>query len=87
MKQAEFESLMFVEVADRAAVEPPPQPGTLTYYGRPWTQLRDEMVASGAMTVEGLPADRVAVFYRVTKSADEGTLSTLRSLFGGRSSS
>jgi hypothetical protein len=46
-------------------VGPPEQVPPLhpAYYGRPWTQLRDEMVASGAKTVKELKPRRIAVFY------------------------
>ena len=87
MKQAEFESLLFVEVADRAAAEPAPPPGKPKHYGRPWAQLRDEMVASGAKTVQELPASRILVFYQLTRPANGGVLSTLRRFFGGTSAS
>ena len=87
MKQAEFESLLFVDVADRAASERTPQPGEAKYYRRPWLQLRDEMVASGAKTVAELRADRIVAFYQSTSAADRGLLATLRNLFGGTPSS
>lgn len=83
MRQAEFESLLFVEVADRAATEPAPSANEGTYGGRPWTRLRDEMLGSGAKTVEELRADRIAAFYKATNRADRGVLSSLRGLFGG----
>lgn len=86
MTQAEFESLLFIEVADRAAAEPPPPPGEPKYYGRPWLQLRDEMVASGAETVAALPAKRIAVFYQATRPANGGVKKMLKGLFGGPSS-
>jgi hypothetical protein len=87
MKQAEFEALLFVDVADRAATEPPTQHGKPKHYGRPWTQLRDEMVASGAKTVQELPSNRILVFYQLTRPANGGALSTLRRFFGGTSAS
>jgi hypothetical protein len=67
MKRAEFESLLFVEVADRAVAEPTPPPGTDKYYRRPWLQLRDEMVAGGALTVADLRGDRIVAFYHATQ--------------------
>lgn len=86
MKQAEFESLLFVDVADRAAAEPTPPPGTDKYYRRPWLQLRDEMVASGAETVANLRADRIVAFYHSTQPANIGVKSIFTGLFSGRSS-
>jgi hypothetical protein len=87
MNQAEFESLLFVDVADMAATEPTPQPGEAKYHRRPWLQLRDEMLASGAKTVAELRADRIAAFYQSTRAADQGLLRALRGLFGGTPSS
>ena len=87
MNQAEFESLLFVDVADMAATEPTPQPGEAKYHRRPWLQLREEMLASGAKSVAELRADRVVAFYQLTRAADRGLLSSLRSLFGGTPSS
>jgi hypothetical protein len=84
--QADFESLLFIDVADRAAVESPPPHGKPKYYGRPWLQLRDEMVASGARTVAELPAKRIAVLYHATRPRHGGAQRVLRGLFGGASS-
>jgi hypothetical protein len=87
MKPEEFEALLFIEVADRAATEPPPEHGKPKHYGRPWTQLRDEMVASGAKTVHELSSSRILVFYQLTRPANGGALSSLRRFFGGASAS
>ena len=87
MNQAEFESLLFVDVADMAATEPTPQPDEAKYHRRPWLQLRDEMVDSGARTVGELRADRIRAFYRATSVADRGLLGSLRRAFGGTPSS
>jgi hypothetical protein len=87
MKQAEFKSLLFVDVVDRAAAEPASPPGESKYYRRPWLQLRDEMVDSGARTVGELRADRIRAFYRATSVADRGLLGSLRRAFGGTPSS
>lgn len=81
MTQREFESLMFVDVERRAAAEAGPQPGKPKYYGRPWTQLREEMVASGAKTVGELSTNRVAVYYHSTKPGDRSAVHRLRRLF------
>jgi hypothetical protein len=81
MRQAEFESLLFVDVEEHAAAERIPPEGKQKYFGRPWTQLRDEMLASGAMSVAELPANLIAGFYRSTKSADGGVVSAFRGLF------
>jgi hypothetical protein len=86
MNQAEFKSLLIIDVADRAAAEPPAPPEESKYYRRPWLQLRDEMVASGAKTVAELRADRIAALYRATNASDRGPLSPIRRLFGGRPS-
>ena len=86
MTQAEFESLLFIDVADRAAAESSPPHGKPKYYGRPWLQLRDEMVASGARTVADLPAKRIAVFYYATRPGNGSAKRMLRGLFGGPSS-
>ena len=37
------------------------------YYDRPWSQLRDEMVARKVQKVSQLPPDRVKVYRRTTK--------------------
>lgn len=81
MKQAEFESLLLVEVADRAAAEPDPPPGTDKCYGRPWLQLRDEMVACGAQTVAELRPDRITAFYYSTNPPVAGPLNAVKGLF------
>jgi hypothetical protein len=83
MKQSEFESLLFIEVADRAAAEPTPPPGADKYDRRPWLQLRDEMVANNAHTVGELRADRIVAFYHCTNSVTGGLLSAIRGLFEG----
>ena len=85
MTQAEFESLLFIDVADRAAAESSPPHGKPKYYGRPWLQLRDEMMASRAQTVAELPAKRIAAFYHATRPANGGKR-VLGRLFGGPSS-
>jgi hypothetical protein len=71
VKLAEFESLLFVDVEERAAGEPTPAEDKPRYYGRPWSQLRDSMLAGGAKTVSELPEPAVAAFYRSTKSGAE----------------
>jgi len=86
MKQAEFESLLFVDVADRAAAEPVPAPGTDKYYRRPWLRLGDEMVAGGAETVAELRAAQIVALYHSTQPANTGVKSTFKGLFSGRSS-
>jgi hypothetical protein len=79
MRQMEFTSLLFVDVEERAAAEAGcPLPGKPAYYGRPWTQLRDEMVVSGAKSVAELSASRIAVFYHSTKVARGGLLLRMR---------
>ena len=83
MKQAEFESLMFIDVEERAAAEPAPEVGKPKYHGRPWTRLRDEMLASGSPTVADLPAKQIALFYRATKSTEGSVMSAFRGLFNG----
>jgi hypothetical protein len=83
MKLADFESLLFVDVEERAAAEPTPQPGHAKYHGRPWTRLRDEMVVNGSMTVADLPSGQIKLFYRSTKSGDEGGKAFSQRLFGG----
>ena len=85
MRQAEFESLLFVDVEKRAATEPAPAAGEPRYYGRPWTRVRDEMLATGSLTVGDLPRRDIARFYRTTNSEDNGggVMSALRGLFGG----
>jgi hypothetical protein len=79
MKRAEFEALLFVEVADRARDESAFARGDR---GRPWTQLRDEMLASGAKTVEELRAEKIASFYKSTNAAEGGVLAAFKGLFG-----
>ncbi|HET8752092.1 MAG TPA: hypothetical protein VFM43_06155 [Gaiellaceae bacterium] len=79
MKRAEFESLLFVEVADRARDE---SASARSDRGRPWTQLRDEMLASGAKTVEELRAERIATFYKSTNATEGGVLAAFKGLFG-----
>jgi hypothetical protein len=85
VKQAEFKSLLFVDVADRAASERAPAPGGSTYEGRPWSRLRDEMLAGGAESVGELRSSEVVVFYHLTQSASGGVLSAFRNLFEGSS--
>jgi hypothetical protein len=83
MKRAAFESLLFVDVEDRAAPEPAPQPAQPRYFGRPWSQLRDEMIAKGASTVAELPAKTIESFYRSTESVNSAT-SIFKGLFSGK---
>ncbi|MFZ0341692.1 MAG: hypothetical protein WAL31_05105 [Gaiellaceae bacterium] len=85
-RQTDFESLMFVNVEERARAEAGPSQGKPKYYGRPWTQLRDEMLASGARTVGELSTSRVAVYYHSTRSAQRGVVDSLKRLFGTASS-
>ena len=73
----EFESLLFVDVEERAAGEPVPPEDKPRYHGRPWSQMRDAMLAGGAATVAELPASAVAAFYRSTSSAG-GVMSAFR---------
>ena len=77
---------MFVDVEERAGAEAGPPQGKPKYYGRPWTQLRDEMLASGARTVGELSANRVAVYYHSTRSAYGSVIDSLKRLFGTTSS-
>ncbi len=56
------------------------------YYGRPWLQLRDEMIASEAKTVAELRADRIVAFYHSTNPPRRGLLTALRDLFVSTSS-
>ena len=79
----DFESLLFVDVEERAALEPTAPEGAPRYFGRPWTELRDEMLSRGASTIEELPADRVAAFYRSTKSGGGSVTALVKGLFGG----
>jgi hypothetical protein len=81
MHKADFESLLFVDVEERAAAERTPPEGKPRYHGRPWTQLRDQMLASGAMSVGELPERTIAAFYRSTGSVDRGVMSALKELF------
>jgi hypothetical protein len=81
-RQTDFESLMFVEVEERAAAEAGPPQEKPKYYGRPWTQLRDEMLASGARTVGELSSNRVALYYHSTRSAQSSVVDSLKRLFG-----
>jgi hypothetical protein len=83
MKRAAFESLLFVDVEDRAAAEHAPQPGKPKYFGRPWSHLRDEMIAKGASTVGVLPAKSIESFYRSTESVNSAT-SIFKGLFSGK---
>jgi hypothetical protein len=83
MQRVDFESLLFIDVEERAGAEPAPQPGHPKYHGRPWTRLRDEMVATGSRTVAELPPSKVRLSYRSTRSGDEGGTKFLRRLFGG----
>jgi hypothetical protein len=85
-RQTDFESLMFVEVEERATGEAGPPQEKPKYYGRPWTQLRDEMLASGARTVGELSTNRVAVYYQSTSSAYGSVIGSLKRLFGTASS-
>ena len=83
MRQPEFEALLFVDVEKRAGTEPAPAAGEPRYHGRPWTRVRDEMLATGSLTVGDLPPREVARFYRALASEDTGFMSALRGLFGG----
>jgi hypothetical protein len=85
-RQTDFEALMFVDVEERAGGEAGPPQGEPRYYGRPWTQLRDEMLASGARTVGELSTNRVAVHYQSTRSAYGGVIDSLKRLLGTPSS-
>ena len=82
MQPAEFESLLFVDVQERAAAERTPPEGRPKYHGRPWTQLRDQMLASGARSVGELPERAIAAFYSSTGSVDRGVMGALKELFG-----
>jgi hypothetical protein len=81
MHKADFESLLFVDVEERAAAEHTPPEGKPRHAGRPWTQLRDQMLASGSMSVAELPERMIATFYRSTGSVDRGVMSALKELF------
>jgi hypothetical protein len=85
MKQEEFESLLFIDVADRAAAEPAPPPDADKYYRRPWLQLRDEMIATDAKTVAELRADRIVAYYHSVNARGSGLLTALRDLLGSSS--
>ena len=82
VKRAEFESSLFVDVEERAAGEPGPPEDQPRYHGRPWSKLRDAMLAGGATTVSELPAHAIATFYRSTKAAG-GVMSAFKDLFDG----
>jgi hypothetical protein len=86
MEQAEFEALLFINVADRAAKEPASPTGKPKYYGRPWLQLRDEMVAGDALTVADLPPRRITAFYRSTGSSQEDATGIFQRLSGSAQS-
>lgn len=66
VKNAEFRTLTIAEVRERADAEPPAEADKPEYFGRPWSQLRDEM--GDAETVGELPNDRVEVFFHSTGS-------------------
>jgi hypothetical protein len=82
MQQAEFESLLFVDVEENAAAERTPAEGGAKYDRRPWTELRDRMLASGALSVAELPERTIEGFYRSTGSANRGMVNALKGLFG-----
>ncbi len=82
MKRAAFESLLFVDVEEKAATEPAPHRDKPKYDGRPWSHLRDEMVARGSTTVADLPAKQIESFYRSTQSAQRAK-SKFMGLFSG----
>ena len=84
MKRAAFESLLFVDVEDKAATEPAPQLGQPKYEGRPWSHLRDEMIAKGSTRVAELPTNQIESFYGSTQSAQRSK-SMFRGLFSGNS--
>jgi hypothetical protein len=77
---------MFVDVEERAGAEAGPLQGKPRYYGRPWSQLRDEMVASGARTVGELSTNRVAVYYHSTRIPYGSVIYALKRIFGAISS-
>jgi hypothetical protein len=83
MKRADFDSLLFVDVEDHAAREPAPREDAPKYDGRPWSRLRDTMLAGGATTVAELPEATVTTFYRSTGSGDGGVMAAVKGLFGG----
>lgn len=83
MRRAEFESLLFVDVEERATAEPVPQHGEPQYHGRPWTRLRDEMLATGSETITALPANKIELSYRSTNSLDRSVTRFFRHVFGG----
>jgi hypothetical protein len=85
MKRPAFESLLFVDVEDRAAVELAPQVDKPKYFGRPWSHLRDEMIANGSSTVAELPANQIESFYRSTQSSKSAKRMFSRGLFRGNS--
>ena len=68
MERKDFEAMTLAEVSGRADAEGPPEHGKPKHYDRPWTQLRDEMVAGGAATIDDLTSTRVDLFYNLTRS-------------------
>jgi hypothetical protein len=83
MKRADFDALLFVDVEEHAAAEPAPPADGSRYDRRPWSRLRDTMLAKGATTVGELPEAKAADFNRSTKSADGSVLTAFKGLFGG----
>ena len=84
MKRPAFESLLFVDVEDRAGVELAPQLDKPKYFGRPWSHLRDQMIANGSSIVVDLPAKQIESFYRSTQSS-KSAKNMFRGLFRGNS--
>jgi hypothetical protein len=82
MKRAAFESLLFVDVEEKAATEPARQLDKPKYFGRSWSHLRDEMIARGSSAVADLPANQIESFYRLTESSNSGK-GMFRGLFSG----
>ena len=72
MKQKDFTAMEVSDVWDVANAEGADATGGKQgyypeYYGRPWTQLRDEMTARKVKTVSQLPPDRIKVYRRTTR--------------------
>ena len=83
MKRLDFDALLFVDVEEHASGEPAPPEAGPKYDGRPWSRLRDTMLAAGATTVGDLPEATVTAFYRSTRSGDGTVMAAVRGLFGG----
>ena len=68
MKQKDFAAMDVSDVWSVANAESADIPsGEHPYYGRPWTQLHDEMTARKAKTVSQLPPDSIKIYRRTTR--------------------